>query len=89
LVALSYSITTLSDTVNHFVTRLIVDAIEDIHYRSISGNTLYHGNSASGFVYLSAGKHVIKVEYRTPTTYATMNIDSYRDWQTASLQINY
>jgi hypothetical protein len=89
LVALSYGISAASDVISHLVTRLIVDGSEDLHFRSISGNTLFHGISASGFVYLSAGKHVIKVEYRTPTNSTNVAGGDPKDWQTASLQINY
>lgn len=58
MVAIKYHITTLSPSIeSHFVTRLMIDGSEDIIFRSISGNTVFHANSAFGFISLSAGKH--------------------------------
>jgi hypothetical protein len=85
-VALSYVVTAQSDNIAGIVNRLNVDGSEDIHFRSISANAIYHTNSVSGFVYLSAGKHVIKVEYRTSSSFTNIAL---LDWNIASLQVNY
>ena len=86
LVFVGYVITMPSSGDSHLVTRLIVDSVENTYYRAITGNTVYHTNSVSGFVSLDAGRHVIKVEYRTPGSFASSFAE---DWTTAQLQVTY
>ncbi len=64
------------------VTRLVVDGSEVEYYRAISGNTFYHTNAVDGHVFLSAGEHEIRVEYRTPGSFVSNASD---DWTTAYL----
>ena len=68
------------------VTRLVVDDDEVDYFRVITGNTVYHTNTISGYVALSEGKHDVRVEYRTPGTFSSRSTD---DWTTAELQVVY
>ncbi len=85
LAAVGYVITIGSSDVTHLVTRLLVDNAEVEYYRAISGNTVYHTNSVDGHVYLSAGRHEITVQYRTPGSVSS----SPADWTVAHLQVVY
>lgn len=86
MVAIGYVITIGSSTESHLVTRLIVDGSEVLHYRAISGNTIYHTNAVSGFVSLGSGRHEVRVDYRTPGSFSMSGTE---DWTTASLQVTY
>jgi hypothetical protein len=72
--------------VGHLVTRLVIDGVENEYYRAITGNTIYHTNTISGFVSLSAGAHTIRVDYRTPSNLSSSGSE---DWTVAVLQITY
>jgi hypothetical protein len=63
----------------------VIDGNENIYFRAISGDTRFHTNTVSGFVYLSAGKHQVKVEYRSQSTSSV----AFEDWNIAALEINY
>ncbi len=85
LAAVGYVITIGSSGDTHLVTRLLIDNVEADYYRAISGNTAYHTNAVNGHVYLSAGRHEITVQYRTPGSVST----GPADWTTAQLQVVY
>ena len=55
-------------TLQHLVTLLFIDNVEDIRFKAITGNTRYVDNSASHRVWLEKGVHIIDVRYRTPGT---------------------
>lgn len=86
LVNIGYVITIGSTGDSHLVTRLIVDDKEVEYFRAITGNTVYHTNTISGYVALSEGTHNVRVEYRTPGTFSSNSND---DWTTAELQVVY
>jgi len=57
LVNIGYVISIGSAGESHLVTRLIIDDKEVEYYRGITGNSVYHTNTISGYVALSEGKH--------------------------------
>ena len=49
----------------HYLTRLIVDGVEDRRFRSIMGNSGYVSFSLEKELWLEKGKHDLRVEYRS------------------------
>ena len=84
-VFLRYHIVTQTSIPDHFFTRMIIDNVEDINYRSGTGWTYVHTNSANDFKWMKTGHHIVYVQYKTDHG----DLNKVNDWNTAVFNIRY
>lgn len=85
-VYVKYHIAIQTGCQHHFITRAIIDGIEDVTFRWISGHNWYHTHSVTHELWLNPGKHTIKVQYRTP---CGLSMGVGWDWPAAILIARY
>jgi len=85
-VLISYSVQTWSAANSYLVGRLLIDGAEDPRFRVISSGGVEKSIVATLPVYLSRGRHSVKLQFRSSAP--IRNIE-FQDWNQAYVQINY
>ena len=71
------------------ITHLVIDSVPVKHIASITGNSLYAGNSGMWQGVLSSGRHIIAVEHRSGGTYTILQLRSSTGQYTRAMSVIY
>ena len=72
---------------NHcFITRVMVDNVENRIFRVITANTAYHSHSQSQKVWMEAGLHYVRVEFRNDGLISNQGLG---DWNGAFFKLDH
>ena len=85
-VSIDYNIVLWTNGNNYLCTRVMVDNVENRRFRSTTGDTRLHSNSQSQKVWMEAGLHWARVEFKNSGTISNQNL---QDWNGAFFKVEY